>query len=757
MDSRDEEQRFLDTFHTVRRTEVRDREQQLRRLLENSPRAARDRPDHEANVRRLRRRVDALRNAEDGLCFGRLDLEDGTVLHVGRVGLPDDRWSPLLVDWRAAAARPFYTATAATPEGVRRRRQIATRRDRVLAVEEELLTPRDRDRADGPVPPALTATLSSVLDLPRTGLMRDVVATIAAEQDEIVRDRLPGVLVVQGGPGTGKTAVALHRAAYLLYTHRELLEGRGVLFVGPSSTFLRYVSRVLPALGETSVLMVTPARLSPGLEVEVGEAADPPPTRQLKGTPEMARLVAGAVADRQEVPVDPVELDLAGFGLVVPPHLVAGCRDRARAAGLPHNRARPVFTAHLLEAVTAEYARQLGADPHGGPNLLGDGDVEELRAEVREAPDVHALADRCWPVLTPQRLLRELYACPERLRRAAPDLDPRRRDLLRRSPNAPFTVADVPLLDEAAELLGPGPQEDADRVRRRREAEERRAYARGVLEVLHGSRSLDLDDDDDDTEDGVEGVEDVEDVAALLAERYGPDDDRSTAERAATDRGWAFGHVVVDEAQELTPMQWRVLARRCPTRSMTLVGDLHQAGSPGAPTDWEQVRAWIGAADDPRHWRVRHLTTSYRTPQEVLDVAAAALRRADPAARPPRAVRRSGFPVVERTAPAGELPHRAAETAAGIAAAGPGTVAVIAPAPDLPPVRRAVAEALGPERHERVSVLTARQAQGLEFDHVVLLDPDRIARGPGGHHDLYVALTRATRRVVQLRPCDDGR
>ncbi|WP_432520999.1 HelD family protein [Kineococcus sp. SYSU DK006] len=775
----DEEQRFLDTFHAARDAALTLTHRRLEQVLHGGARAGQARLEREDLAAGLRRRAARLRAAEEGLCFGRLDLLDASVLHIGRTALFDTEQSPLLVDWRAPAARPFYTATARSPQGVRRRRHITTRGREVLDVQDEHLAEvagDDSSGAGGGSDPgagdadadaaAPSAALVSALELPRSGFARDIVSTIQAEQDDIVRQPLPGVLAVQGGPGTGKTAVALHRAAYLLYTHREQLEERGVLLVGPSSTFLDHVSRVLPALGETAVVMATPGRLFPGVDAE---REDTPRTAQLKGRLEMADVVAAAVADRQEVPERPVQLDVAGFPLTVAPQVLAGCRERARSSGRPHNRARAAFAGDLVEALTAQYADQLGADPCGGPNLLDEADVAELRLEVQQADDVQELIERCWPALRPQQLLRQLLADPERLRRAAPRLGAQERALLLRGPEEPFTASDVPLLDEAAELLG-DPQAGADTTGHRARTARHRwsEYAHGVLEVLHGSRSTDLEDDEEAEQVSAGDLLDADAFAELLVERYESADARTSAERAAADRDWAYGHVVVDEAQEVTPMLWRLLARRCPTRSMTLVGDLHQAGALGAPTDWAQVREWIGAADDARHWRLRQLTTGYRTPAEVMDVAAEVLRQADPAARPPRAARRSGHPTTVLTATRRQAHRCAAETALRAAADAPGTVAVIGPAEELEHVRRALQEAPAPEADDdspvagagdartRTSVLTARAAKGLEYDHVVVLDPAAVAAGgPRGQRDLYVALTRATRQLTLLRVEDD--
>ncbi|PZG08565.1 helicase [Micromonospora craterilacus] len=694
--------------------------------------------------------VEQFAAVENGLCFGRLDTDDSDRHYIGRIGIfdTDGDYDPLLMDWRAPAARAFYLATAANPQGIRRRRHLRTRQRKVIGVNDEVL---DLATASPTAHEELTgeASLLAALNAGRTGRMRDIVETIQAEQDHIIRADLPGVLVVQGGPGTGKTAVALHRAAYLLYTHRRELSTRGVLLVGPNVTFLRYISQVLPALAETGVLLRTQGDLFPGVSAR---RAEPATTAALKGRSVMVEVLANAVRDRQRVPDEPREIELPQRELLVlDPATVRAARDRARRSGRPHNLARAVFDIEIVHALADQVAERIGADPLGGENLLDEADVAEIRRELREEPEVRAALDELWPVLTPQRLLADLYASTDRIATAAPMLSADERAALHREPGG-WTPADVPLLDEAAELLGEDDRAAAARRERIRAME--REYAEGVLEIARGSRSIDVEDEADGGE--ILGVTDLIDADRLL-ERQEEADRLTTAQRAAADRGWAFGHVIVDEAQELSPMAWRLLMRRCPSRSMTIVGDVAQTGALAGTPSWaEALEPYV--AD---RWRLAELTVSYRTPAEIMEVAAGVLAEIDPALRPPRAVRSSGFVPVSRGVPAQWLAAELVEvTTAEAAGLTDGRLGVIVPAGRVEDLGAALTAALPeaavgeqPDLEGRVVVLTVAEAKGLEFDSVVVVDPNRIvAESPRGRSDLYVALTRATQRLTTLTP-----
>ncbi|MGH3660713.1 MAG: HelD family protein, partial [Micromonosporaceae bacterium] len=734
---------------------------------------------------------------EENLCFGRLDFHEEEHRHIGRIGIFDETadYRPLLLDWRAPAARPFYVSTAASPDGVRRRRHIHTRGREVTHVDDEAL---DLNTVDPDRPDAFgligEASLLAALNANRTGRMTDIVQTIQAEQDEVIRSPLQGVLVVQGGPGTGKTAVALHRAAYLLYTYREQLSKRGVLVVGPNATFLRYVSQVLPSLAETGVLLQTVGELYPSVSAELSES---PAAAEVKGRAEMAKVLAAAVRDRQRAPDHVLEIR-AEVGLSVETlrldrRMVEKARTRARRSRKPHNLARAIFRREMIKALTRQLTQRLGADPyhgndsqdgarpdHGEPegmggsggdgsaqrgagfagrrNLLSADDVSDLREEIRESPEVREALDSLWPLLTPQQLLADLYGSDERIAAATPGWSAEERALLRQEPvpddasatsqAAGWTAADVPLLDEAAELLG----EDDSVTRAQQELERRRriGYAEGVLELMAGSRSFDFEDEEAEVLVAMDLI-----GAEQLAQRQEERDYRTTAERAAADRTWAYGHVIVDEAQELSPMAWRLLMRRCPSRSMTIVGDVAQTGALAGVGKWASVLDSYA----PDRWRLGELTVSYRTPAEIMDVASEVLAVIDPAGTPPRAVRSTGAPPRRlRVGPADFGAELAREAAALAAAVGQGRVGVIVPASRAEELSSLVKAQIpdaavgeNPELLSQVTVLTVRQTKGLEFDSVLVADPDRItADSPRGHNDLYVALTRATQRLTIL-------
>ncbi|MEU3250772.1 UvrD-helicase domain-containing protein [Streptomyces sp. NPDC006997] len=669
-------------------------------------------------------------NAVDGsLCFGRIDLTSGTDHHIGRIGLraDDADRTPILIDWRADVARPFYLATGHTPMGLRRRRHITTDGHRVTALHDEILDLGDATRT-GHEDPTGDAVLLAALNSARTGRMGDIVQTIQAEQDEIIRAPHQGVLVVEGGPGTGKTAVALHRAAYLLYEHRELLAKRAVLIVGPNPAFLGYIGEVLPSLGETGVLLATVGELFPGVKAT---ATDTPEAAAVKGRAEMADVLATVVRDRQALPDPVIAIEHDREVLMLDDGLVGVARERTRATRLPHNAAREHFEGHILNTLTELYAERIGTDPYDGSSLLDAADLTQIRDELAENPEVWSAVDRLWPLLTPRRLVADFLAAPEGY------VDEPSATAIRRPVTRRWTVADVPLLDEAAELLG-----EDDRVARARAAREREtqvAYAQGVLDVSYASRTYEFDDKEEDDPEASEvlSAHDIID-AERFAERQEEDDHRSAAERAAADRTWAFGHIIVDEAQELSPMAWRLLMRRSPTRSMTLVGDPAQTAEAAGVGSWADILAPY-VEDRFRHTR---LGVNYRTPAEIMDVAAAVVRAERPDFEPPSSVRSTGVrPWVRAT---DDLPGAVAKAVAELTPA-EGRLAVIAPR-DL---HRALAARLDgvtadtePDLTYSVVLLDPRQAKGLEFDSVLVVEPGRY-----GTSDLYVALTRATQRV----------
>ncbi|MET9910246.1 ATP-dependent DNA helicase [Streptomyces sp. NPDC006476] len=672
-------------------------------------------------------------NAVDGsLCFGRIDLTSGANHHIGRIGLRTDdaERTPILIDWRADVARPFYLATGHTPMGLRRRRHITTGGRTVTALHDEILDLGDRERT-GHEDPTGDAVLLAALDAARTGRMHDIVQTIQAEQDEIIRAPHRGVLVVEGGPGTGKTAVALHRAAFLLYEHRELLAKRAVLIVGPNPAFLGYIGEVLPALGETGVLLATVGELFPGVRAT---ATDTREAAAVKGRADMADVLADVVRDWQALPDPVIAIEHDREVLMLDDGLVKVAREKTRAARLPHNVAREHFEGHILNTLTELYAERVGTDPYDGGSLLDASDVTQIRDEIAENPEVWAAIDQLWPRLTPQRLVADFLADPVGY---VSDEDAA---AIRRPVTRAWTVADVPLLDEAAELLGV--DERFARARAERERETQIAYAQGVLDVSFASRTYEFEDKEDSDPDGSEvlSAHDIID-AERFAERQEEDDHRSAAERAAVDRTWAFGHIIVDEAQELSPMAWRLLMRRSPTRSMTLVGDPAQTAEAAGVGSWEKI---LEPYVEDR-WEHTRLGVNYRTPAEIMDLAAAVVRAESPDFEPPSSIRSTGVrPWVRAT---DDLPGAVAEAVKELTPA-EGRLAVIAPRH----LHRRLAARLDgvtagaePDLTRTVVLLDPRQSKGLEFDSVLVVEP-----GLYGTSDLYVALTRATQRLGVL-------
>jgi DNA helicase IV len=710
--------------------------------------------------------VQSLNAAEDRLCFGRLDRTDGESIHIGRMGIFDDRGDhrQLLMDWRAPSARPFYVATAANPLGLRRRRYIRTRRRTVEAVSDEFLDLTDPEMAaaaaSAPVGPAGEAALMAAVQAPRTGRMADIVATIQAEQDRIIRADQAGIMVVQGGPGTGKTAVALHRAAYLLYNHRAQLEQRGVLIIGPNPTFLGYISQVLPSLGENAVVLSTIADLFPGVTARLAEE---PEVARIKGRTSMTTVIANAVLHRQAVPAGTITVRFDGAPdgrLILDRGLLTAARDRAWASRRPHNKARAVFLKRVIDGLVGQIAKRMGTGPDGQSLATAD-DLSAFREDLKEHEGLRDALRGVWPALTAQRLLADLFASPERLAFAADGLSVRDRELLvRASRSAGWSPADVPLLDEAAEILGPidlSPAAGVDPA----DLE----YASEVLDLMGaGEAGEDLNPDDV----GLVSMVSAANLAALHTEVA---DWTSTAERAAADREWTYGHVIVDEAQELSAMAWRMVMRRCPMRSMTLVGDLAQTSDPAGATSWGRVLRPYAR----QGFRVEELTVNYRTPAEIMSIAEPVLAAIDPGLTAPRSVRDSGFSPSHRQVARADLP-------AGVVGAviddeeidSGGTLAVIVSRSARDAVEAAVmasessrsdeaAAAIDPDEppmlfdlnHEakelrrHVVVLTVPEVKGLEFDSVVVADPGGIiSESDRGLSDLYVALTRSTQRLA---------
>ncbi len=723
--------------------------------------------------------ISSLEGVEDRLVFGRMDsgadaaAEQGPARsdpvagsgrrhYVGRTGLQDAQHREVVLDWRAPLARAFYQATASDPMGIVRRRHIQTRARTVLGVEDELIdvsglgAPTDRTaEPGGAVSTGLQGegALIAAMSTARDGRMGDIVATIQAEQDRVVTSDGTGVLVVQGGPGTGKTAVALHRVAYLFYSERTRLERSGVLLVGPSRTFLRYVEQVLPSLGETGVVSTTLADLVPGVRAR---GAEPAETAEVKSRAVWATILRRAVRDLQRVPDSPRPITVDGTRLELRPADVREAVVRARRSGRPHNLARETFVLWLLERLTDQLASATSRD-------ASDPDTRAwIREDIRTARDARREINLCWMPTTPVGLLERLWARPALLERLAPELEAHERALLQRAAGAEPTPADVPLIDELAELLGPSEDAQAHRARlQARRHEELVAYAAQAIE------SQELGG----------GVVDAE----MLADRVeAPGPSLTLAERARADRTWTYGHIVVDEAQELGAMAWRALARRCPVRSFTVVGDLTQYSGPSAPRSWADALAALGTRPDPREGgraaspastplHLEALTVCYRTPATIMAAAQEAVTALGrPPAFPVSSVRdlpdclrvddlsRERLQDEDEEVWARALREAVHEESAALDRAvgvDEGRIAVITPRADDdaaalaadPRLAGALEAPDGDVLRSRLVVMSPRMSKGLEFDVVVLVDPAVVGRTSPG--DLYVAMTRPTRRL----------
>ncbi|MGV3016486.1 HelD family protein [Rothia sp. 88186D007BW] len=693
-----------------------------------------NRSERDAYAQHYEDRLAQYNAVDHRLAFGRLDLDDEAIRYIGRIGLATEEHERLLIDWRAPEAGTFYQATAFNRQGVRRRRHLMLERREVTGFEDDVLDSTLLDEGEENLHGE--GALLAALNRKRTGRMGDIVATIQAEQDAIIRADLAGVRVVQGGPGTGKTAVALHRAAYLLYTFRERLNNAGVLVVGPSASFMWYIERVLPSLGETGVVMSSLATLYPGIKA-VPEAD--PAVAKIKGDLRMAEVIKKAVADRQKVPAQPVKMYVDSTAIELTPGMVKHARGTARSTGKPHNEARETFVKVLLKELTHQLNEKL--DAAAGHAV----DRPYLEDDVRASMDVRRAVNLAWMPLSPETLVRSLFSKPEYLRSATVGvLTDAERDALARAADLPFTESDVPLLDEAAELLG-----DFSKVAGAGAVARAEAAHQANLENARKA----LENVDQQLADmGVDGVVTAEQIAELNEERG----ERMTAARAAQiDRTWAYGHVVVDEAQELSPMQWRLLMRRCPMKSFTIVGDIAQASSAAASQSWAQaLEPFVG-----ERFTLDELTVNYRTPAQISDAAVAVARAAGLDISAPRAVREGNWaPSARIVGQDGLYPAVVATVSEELEQGAGGLIGVIVSEERYRETALAIAAQhrgkLGTSAsalEHQVLILTPWEAKGLEFDTVIIVEPNDLVRAANGSvGDLYVSMTRPTQRLYLL-------
>lgn len=649
--------------------------------------------DRDLEVHRLTARLRTLRRYTLDLCLGRVVPADATAepVYVGRLGLTDRDGRRLLVDWRSPAAEPFFAATYADPQGLASRRRYRWTKGRVTDYWDEVFTP---DGLEGHAALDDQSAFIASLGSSRSPRMRDVLGTIQSDQDAIIRAGSRGALVVDGGPGTGKTVVALHRAAYLLYADPRLGHRRGgVLFVGPSRPYLSYVADVLPSLGEEGVQTCTLRDLVPGGD-KLADEPDPEVAR-LKATAAMVGAIEPAVALYEEPPQEGMEVETPWSDVWL------STADWAEAfgapdPGTPHNEAREQVRQALVDILVDK--------------LADDDEVPEdqLRRALLHHRGIEEELGRSWPLLDPEDLVGDLWDVPVYLRRCAPWLTPEQVRLLQRDDPKAWTLSDLPLLDAARLRLG---DRDAARRARQREAAQRAEEAR-MEEVVDELIRHD--------EEGMFAQLRQDGIRAALV-----DDDALPS--ADPDRlAGPFAHVVVDEAQELTDAEWQALLARCPSRSFTIVGDRAQARH-GFTESWQERLARVGLDTVT----MASLSINYRTPAEVMAEAEPVIRAVLPDANVPTSVRSTGVPV--RRAPVGE---RDEILAAWLDEHAEGTACVIGD-PSFPET-------------DRVRSLTPELVKGLEFDLVVLVDPDAFGAGIEGGVDRYVAMTRATQQLVVL-------
>lgn len=664
-----------------------------------------------------------LDNVEERLVFGRLDMKDHATHYIGRISLLDEHSSPLLVDWRAPISAPFYQATAQEPLGVVRRRHIATRARTVTSVEDELL---DVDQAQHQ---GLTlqgeGALMSALSSARSGRMGDIVATIQGEQDRVIRASDRGILVVQGGPGTGKTAVALHRAAYLLYTQREKLERSGVLIIGPSRTFLRYIEQVLPSLGESGVVQMTIGDIVPGLSAQDDDPVD---IAAIKGRAAFSRILREAVRLIPRLPDRDQVLQVWNRRVTLRVKDIQEALSRARRSGRPHNVARESFAMGLMELLAGRLIVEAG-----DASSTADIDPDDLRtwiSEIRDSVDARRAINLAWMPTQAPAFLRKLWSRPDLLaqanRKAGTPLSVEDLSLLYRAQDEPLTISDIPLIDELEELLGTLDLASAQkrRAEEQREKEERERANEALKATGLGGGIVTAD--------------------MLMRQTQEAPSLRPLAERARADRSWTYGHIVIDEAQDLSPMAWRCLLRRCPSRSMTVVGDLDQKRGHRRPNSWKQALGPAARAFSEEFV----LSISYRTPRALTRIAQAVMaQHGTPVLYPMEAVR----DVPDCYQVSHTHKDTLKECVSQIVSAmeerldreegeGKGRICVIVP--DAQAQLWHADESGASALDQRVSYLTAAGSKGLEFDSVVVVEPGAILDQGSG--DLFVALTRAT-------------
>lgn len=648
------------------------------------------------------KRLAVLDAEHEGLVFGRLDRTDGETRYIGRIGVRDDDYEPLVIDWRARAAEPFYRATPTEPMEVVRRRVLRCRGDRVIGIEDDLLDP---DAADTSLVVVGEGALMAALSRARGRQMRDIVATIQSEQDEAIRAPYQGITVIAGGPGTGKTVVALHRAAYLLYSHRRRFENGGVLVVGPSRVFMSYIERVLPSLGEESVTLRAIGSVASDVLGFRAERVDSAALHVIKGSlrmlPVLRRLVNEPLVE-QSADQARLRVTVKGEVLILDQSELA----RLRTSVLRHhkvNQGRAAAEQALLGALWERKPEDLELER------------EEFEDLVTDQAAYRMFVQAWWPSLTAVQVLARLAdpRLADRVGRGTLTGTEIERLAASYAEDADWSVADIALLDELTSLLGPvTPEVEAD----------------PLLFLADGSE-----------------VSEVVTTADRTASRREPE--------LLHDMHDTYAHVLVDEAQDITPMQWRMLRRRGGQASWTIVGDPAQSSWPDADESRTALETLIGKAP---HRRFR-MSTNYRSPAEVFQLAARVVTAVDPHADLPTAVRHTDIePLLLTTSPA-ELDTELTSRLTQLSEQVEGTLGVICPPSRIAHVASVLGHSDLAGLADRISVVTPLEAKGLEYDAVVVVSPDDIvAESPGAVRVLYVALTRPTQRLITLDVTANG-
>ena len=648
--------------------------------------------ERDLEIHRLTARLRTLRRFGLDLCLGRIvHAVDPEPVYVGRLGLTDSTGRQLLVDWRSPAAEPFFGATHANPMDLVSRRRYRWANGRVNDYWDEVFTP---DGLEGHAALDDQSAFIASLGTSRSGQMRDVLGTIQADQDAIIRAGSSGALVVDGGPGTGKTVVALHRTAYLLYSDPRLGHRRGgVLFVGPHRPYLAYVADVLPSLGEEGVQTCTVRDLVPE-GATVGVETDPEVAR-LKSSAAMVAAIEPAVRLYEEPPTQGLEVETPYADLWLSP--TDWAEAFGSASGVPHNEARDQIWEELVAILV---------DKHDDEEVSR----EQLRRALAQNEELRTALAAAWPLIEATDLVGDLWSVPAYLRRCAPWLDRDDLSTLQREDPHAWTVSDLPMLDAARQRLG-----DPEASRRKRQRDAALAAAREEM-----AKVVDHLIEADDSEMHLMSMLRVHDLQGALVDEAGlPSADPDLL-------AGPFAHIVVDEAQELTDAEWQMLLLRCPPRSFTIVGDRAQARH-GFTESWEERLERVGLD----RARLASLSINYRTPTEVMAEAEPVIRAVVPDANVPMSIRSTGIPVVH-----GSTSDLGSMLEAWLAAHATGTACVIGD-PTVPAT-------------SRVQSLAPELSKGLEFDLVVLVDPERFGVGIEGAVDRYVAMTRATQQLVVL-------